>query len=61
MKCNHIQSLGISEEESKQGIENLFEDVMTENFPSLVKEKDTQAQECQARWTERGLYQAHHS
>ena len=46
MKCNHIHSLGISEEESKQGIENLFEDVMTENFPSLVKEKDTQAQEC---------------
>ena len=25
--------------ESEQGMENLFEEVMTENFPNLVKEK----------------------
>ena len=31
-------------EDSEQGVENLFEE-MTENFPNLVKEKDTQVQE----------------
>ena len=34
-------------EESDQGIENLFKEIITENFPSLVKEKDTQVQEAQ--------------
>ena len=28
--------------ESKQDIENLFEEIMTQNFPNLMKEKDTQ-------------------
>ena len=37
----------IPEEESDQGFENLFEEIMTENFPNLVKEKDTQVQEVQ--------------
>ena len=41
MKCNNIQIMGIPEgEESKQGIKNLFEEIMTEKFPNLVKEKD---------------------
>ena len=32
--------MGIPEgEESEQGIENLFEEIMTENFPNLVKKK----------------------
>ena len=40
--------MGISEgEESEQVIENLFEEIMTTNFPNLVKEKDTQIQEAQ--------------
>ena len=40
--------MGIPEgEESKQGIENLFEEIMTENFLNLVKEKDTQVQGAQ--------------
>ena len=40
--------MGISEgEESEQVIENLFEEIMTTNFPNLVKEKDTQVQEAQ--------------
>ena len=48
MKQNTIHIMGISkEEESKQGIKNLFEVIMTENFPNLVKEKDTQVQEAQ--------------
>ena len=40
--------MAVSEgEESEQGIENLFEEIMTENFPNLVKEKDMQVQEAQ--------------
>ena len=41
MKCN-ICSTGIPEgQESKQGFENLFEQIMTDNFPNLVEEKNT--------------------
>ena len=48
MKNSNIHILGIPEgEESEQGIKNLFEETMTENFPNLVKEKDTQVQEAQ--------------
>ena len=35
------------EQQSEQGIENLFEEIMTKNFPNLVKDKDTQVQEAQ--------------
>ena len=39
--------MGIPEgEESGQGMENLVEEIMTENFPNLVKEKDTQVQKA---------------
>ena len=34
-------------EEEKQEIENLFEKIMKENFPNLVKEIDIQVQEAQ--------------
>ena len=34
-------------EEKEQEIENLFEKVMKENFPNLVKEIDIQVQEAQ--------------
>ena len=34
-------------EEREQGIENLFEKIMTKNFPNLVKEIDIQAHEVQ--------------
>ena len=38
--------MGLPEgEESKQGIKNLSEEIMTENFPNLVKENDRQVQE----------------
>ena len=33
-------------EESGQGIENLFEEITTENFPNLVEQKDIQVQEA---------------
>ena len=35
-------------EEREQGIENLFEKIMTENFPNLVKKIDIQVQEAQS-------------
>ena len=61
MKRNNICIIGIPEgEEEKQGIENLFEKVMMENFPNLVREKVTQIQETresQARGTQRGPLQ----
>ena len=49
MKCNNICIIGIPEgEEAEQGIENLFEKVMMENFPNLMREKLTQIQETQS-------------
>ena len=48
MKQNNIHIIGIPEgEEEEQGIENLFEKVMMENFPNLMREKVTQIQETQ--------------
>ena len=35
-------------EEKEQEIENLFEKIMKENFPNLVKEIDIQAQEAES-------------
>ena len=54
MKRNNIRIKGIPEgEEEEQGIENLFEKVMMENFPNLMREKVTQItrnhRESQAR------------
>ena len=41
MKCNNIHIIGVPEgKESEQKIENLFEEIMTENFPNLMKEID---------------------
>ena len=40
--------MGVPEEEQQQEIENLFEQIMKENFPNLVKETDFQkVQEAQ--------------
>ena len=48
MKCNNVHIVGIPEgERDEQGIENLFEKVMMENFPNLMREKVTQIQETQ--------------
>ena len=45
MKCNNIHIIGIPEgEEEEQGIENLFEKVVMENFPNLMREKVTKSQ-----------------
>ena len=48
MKRNNICIIGIPEgEEEEQGIENLFEKVMMEDFPNVMREKVTQIQETQ--------------
>ena len=49
LKCSNIQIIGVPEEEQQQQeIENLFEQIMKENFPNLVKEIDFQeVQEAQ--------------
>ena len=48
MKRNNIRIIGIPEgEEEEQGIENLFEKIMMENFFNLMREKVTQIQETQ--------------
>ena len=49
MKCSNIQIIGVPEgEEEDQEIENLFENIMKENFPNLAKEIDFQeVQEAQ--------------
>ena len=50
MKHNNIHIIGTpeGEEDKEQGIENLFENVMMENFPNLMREKVTQIQETQS-------------
>ena len=60
MKCSNIRIIGIPKgEEEEKGIENLFEKVIVENFPNLVREKVTQIQESpsQSRGTQRGPLQ----
>ena len=61
MKCNNIPIIGIPEgEEEEQGIENLFEKAMIENFPKFIREKVSQVQETkgvETRGTQRGPLQ----
>ena len=45
MKRNNICILGTPEEENEQGIQNIFEEIINKNFPTLVREKDTLVQE----------------
>ena len=48
MKRKNIHIIGIPEgEEEEQGIENLFEKVVTENCPTLMREEVPQIQETQ--------------
>ena len=47
-KHSKIQIIGVPKgEEEEQEIENLFEKVIKENFPNLMKEIDMQIQEAQ--------------
>ena len=48
LKCSNIQIIGVPAEEEEQEIENLFEQIMKENFPNMAKEVDFQeVQEAQ--------------
>ena len=48
LKCSNIQIMEVPGEEGEQQIENLFEQIMKENFPNLAKEIDFQeVQEAQ--------------
>ena len=46
-KQSNICIIGVPEEEKEQEIGNLFEKIMKENFPNLMKEIDMQVQEAQ--------------
>ena len=52
---SNIQIIVMPEEEEKEEIENLFEQIMKENFPNLAKEidfqKSTNLRESQRSWT----------
>ncbi|KAK1330679.1 hypothetical protein QTO34_010879 [Cnephaeus nilssonii] len=46
-KQNNIRIIGVPEgKETEQGIENLFEEIITENFPDIGKKNPTQIQEA---------------
>ena len=47
MNCNNIHIPCVQEEEREQGVRNLYDEIMTEKLPYLVKEEDTQVQEAQ--------------
>ena len=47
-KCSNIRIIGVTGEEQEQEAENLFEQIMKENFPNLAKETDfKEVQEAQ--------------
>ena len=48
IKCTNIHIIGVPEgEEREKGEENIFEDIIAENFPNLGKETEIQAQKAQ--------------
>ena len=47
MKHSNIQIIVVPEGEQQQGIKNLFEQIMKENFPNLVKENFQEIQGAQ--------------
>jgi len=38
IKRTNIQIIGVPEEEKEKGYENIFEEIMFENFPNIEKE-----------------------
>ena len=47
IKCTNIGTIGVPEEEKKKGYEEIFEEIIVENFPNMVKEMVSQVQEVQ--------------
>ena len=45
IKCINIRIIGVpEEEEKKKGYDNIFEEIIIENFPNMEKEIDNQVQ-----------------
>ena len=68
-KHSNIQIIGVPEgEEEEQDLENLFENIMKENFPNLAKEidfarksrkfRESQRSWSQRSWTQRSTHKA---
>ena len=58
IKCNSIHIIGIREEEREKGVENISEEIIAENFPTLGKDpggtespQQNQPKEVQPRYT----------
>ena len=47
IECNNIRIIEVPEEEREKGAENLFEEIIAENFSNLGNETDIQIQEAQ--------------
>ena len=59
-KCSNIQIIGVPDgEEQEQEVENLFENIMKENFPNLAKEIDFQEVQEAPRVPKLGPKEAH--
>ena len=57
---NNIRIIRIPErEEKEQGIKNLFEEIMTENFPKEKRHISPGSAKSQIRWTQTGPCQRH--
>ena len=59
-KPTNVQIFWVPEEEREQDTENLLEEIMTENFPYLVKEIDLKFRKCtepQTKGIQRGPHQ----
>ena len=61
LKCSNIRIIGVPEGEQQQEIENLFKQIMKENFPNMAKEIDFQevqeAQRVPKKLNQRGTHQ----
>ena len=61
-KCSNVRIIEVpEEEEEEQEMENLFEQIVKENFPNLAKEidfrKSRKLRESQRSWTQGGINQ----